>query len=255
LRVFRRLGYRDVAATPLAVAAFTPEAFTGYQAGRRQFSNGLVFMAPSAGSSRWCGHVGLLVDGDIVDPSAGQAARPEQGLDVPRAVVVAAGSRPPDNRNFAVVVKAGNAVLAYALMPDYQGHQRSPLWNDHRLIAEVADAVLSVARPEPDRGDMAGSQALSAEATGAEIVSAHDLFGSARLAQRRSVANVSIPAAGEPVAYQGALGRARVSVFNVGGQLGGGTGKELGDWESDEGARNPADEYQDGQGQGWEFGR
>lgn len=118
------------------------------------------------------GHLGLLADGAIVDPSAGQGAvlprkaimrhpnqddagrereRAARDVQLVDSVVVPPELRPIDNvTHYAqVAIDGGNTALAYRIDPTYRGHLTSALWHNLELIDEVKTNVLSTLRHSP----------------------------------------------------------------------------------------------------------
>lgn len=65
------------------------------------------------------GHVGLIVDGAIVDIAAGQMARPASGLYVPDVIIIPAEDRAEDDaQNYnTVICDGGETVILYRVNP------------------------------------------------------------------------------------------------------------------------------------------
>lgn len=172
LQVFSQLGFSEVQPMTLEVYASTREDYEALER-NEPMALGPLRMGPPK-SRVGTGHVGLIVEGAIVDPTAGQItqasllkAKQNQGMReavpdgrpfgvlVPDTVVISKDLRPVDNTAECanVAVNGGETVLQYRTVPDYHGYKDSELWQEKAIIDEVVKRVikeLSAPKKRPD---------------------------------------------------------------------------------------------------------
>lgn len=96
-------------------------------------------------SGDWSGHLVLDVKGMLVDPTAGQVAKPSEGLLVPEVVIVPPSARPADNiKDYAEFwCEDGETVLRYRQEPKNTGYRQFEYWTDQALIGRLVESVVA----------------------------------------------------------------------------------------------------------------
>ena len=169
LDVFPQLQFSDVKPMTLEVYAATREDFEANERGEPMVLGPLHMGPPLSGVGT--GHVGLMVEGAIVDPVAGQATRissktkllenPETpvGILVPDSIVISKAMQPKDIATDCaqIACNGGETVLQYRTRPDYHGYLQSDIWRNpisihaKDLIVQKIMAELSPPQSQPSQ--------------------------------------------------------------------------------------------------------
>ncbi|WP_280453613.1 hypothetical protein [Nocardia brasiliensis] len=146
--IYRRCDFHGIRPAALDVVALTEQVYAQVLRGeilvRKEFDwigNGWAWQGPLPYGYPNAGHVGILVDGTMVDPTAGQLCRPLSGLKVPDIVVVPVDKLSSDTYT-AVAFEDGETHLLYRLAPESTQYLKTPEWNDRELIDHIADVVM-----------------------------------------------------------------------------------------------------------------
>jgi len=119
LEMFPDHGFNVPVPTPLQAIVFSrprrkPSA-------PRPVALNTYYTGPLGQVENYNGHIAPVIDGALIDLTAGQMARPTMGIRVPDVVIVPAENMPKDPRRFAVVTLAhGDTTVMYRAVPSHR---------------------------------------------------------------------------------------------------------------------------------------
>ena len=162
-RVFPRFGF-EAEPRPFEAVAISEKNRRAIRS-MEDFGSAAAYQHVAQGAApagMWSGHLSLVINGMIVDPTAGQFTyirkRPGPGevLDsrdneilIPDTVIIPAAETPADNTKFfAEFHSKDGGTLAYRYQPDNTGYQQLGYWTHDGANAEIARRVEADVRAE-----------------------------------------------------------------------------------------------------------